>query len=87
MIENALRAAGRIPQDKLLHAVCGALLALLGLAWGPVTALLLPTALGVAKEVYDHFNPPHVADPMDLLATILGVVPVLAAYAVGVGHV
>lgn len=85
MLERFLRSAGRIPQDKLLHFAVGALLGALACPWGLAASIGLPLVLGLGKEVWDHFNPPHAADPADLLATLLGAAPVWAAYLLGGG--
>ncbi len=65
--------------DKVVHFAAGAILAGVGSALGLWGAIGLPVALGAAKEVWDHFNPPHAADPWDFVATVLGALPVLFA--------
>ena len=60
-----------IPQDKQLHLAVGVVLGLLPIGH-PVAGLLLATFAGLGKEVWDHYNPPHVPDPFDFLATVVG---------------
>lgn len=76
MIEKLLAFPARIPQDKLLHALAGALLACLfhGLPLGWNVALV--GILAVCKEAYDHAHPDHTADLWDVTATVLGALPV-----------
>lgn len=62
-----------IPLDKLVHFLVGfAAAAILGMAGHPVLGLCAAVAAGIGKEVWDHFNPPHAADALDALATIMG---------------
>lgn len=68
-----MSAAAHVPADKMLHFIGGELLMLVGfLIAGPLCGTFLCFALGLAKEVWDHYHPPHVAEPLDLLATMLG---------------
>ena len=78
-LETLLQAAGRIPQDKLLHFAAGSIFAMVGMAFGPLWSLLLVTGVGLGKEVYDAAHPMHTADPLDLMATVLGGLPVWLA--------
>ena len=62
-----------IPIDKLVHFLVGfAVCAILGMAGHPILGLCAATVAGIGKEVWDHYNPPHAADAMDALATIVG---------------
>lgn len=75
--------------DKVLHSFFGAWIALGGLCLGKAIGftatcmILAPFAAGIVKEIYDHKHPPHSADTLDILATIIGAVPVWAAYYLG----
>lgn len=76
-------AMGRIPQDKALHFVWGQVLAMAAfLAFGrDLKALalsgLITVAVAWAKEMLlDKGTPGHECSPYDLLATLLGGVPV-----------
>jgi len=62
-----------IPQDKLIHflggfGVCSALT----MRGYPMCGLEVAVVIGVGKEIWDHYHPPHVADFNDAAATILG---------------
>jgi len=59
--------------DKLLHALAGALIvALLWPLAGPV-GVFAAVAAGLAKELYDSFYPTlHTVDANDAVATVLG---------------
>lgn len=83
LLERAFTIAARIPHDKLLHFAVGVLAGALGLAGGLGGSIALPLALGVGKEIYDHWHPAHTADPVDLLATLLGALPVWGAWLLG----
>ena len=62
-----------IPIDKSHHFISGSLLfALLPPFILPLYALAVVAAVTVAKEIWDHFNPPHCAEICDALATVAG---------------
>ncbi|MBB4036540.1 hypothetical protein GGR21_002446 [Dysgonomonas hofstadii] len=67
-IENAL------PKDKLMHFCIGLLLTQLAYLW--VWLILLPVIAGLIKELYDRFVRKTGFDWWDILATVLGCVPV-----------
>lgn len=78
-----------IPHDKALHFVYGAVIAAVLLmvlrVWVPpvhaaFAALLLTTAIGALKEVYDHFWQNGTAEIEDAIATTGG------AFMVVIGH-
>lgn len=61
-------------RDKQLHIfACWSLTLTLALVLPLQAAIAWVLVAGVAKEVWDHFNPPSVADAMDLLADIVGI--------------
>ena len=62
------------PQDKLLHFIGGAGIAILfGILGYPLVGLGVAAIVGVGKEVYDYFYPKtHTADVWDFVATALG---------------
>ena len=58
--------------DKIKHFAVGAIATLAaGTLLTPETAFLVAVALGIGKEVYDHFNDGTV-DPLDFIATAAG---------------
>ena len=64
-----------IQKDKLLHFCVGLLLAQLAyLLWW---LIFLPAIVGFTKEVYDKYIRKTGFNWWDILATVLGVVPVL----------
>lgn len=65
-----------IPKDKLLHFTLGLLLALLAFVW--VWFIFLPIVVGLLNELYDKYVRKTGFNWWDLLATVSGVVPVLA---------
>ena len=79
MIERLLALLNRIPADKVAHFAGGSIVAAVGFLAGPFVSLYLVLAVGLGKELWDSFNPPHVADPWDLVATLLGGLPVWCA--------
>lgn len=94
MIEKILQALAKIPADKIAHFAGGSILAAAGLLVGHLldgafgtpdylAALgLFMTApvVGLAKETWDLWHPPHVSDGLDLLATVAGAFPVWIAF-------
>lgn len=68
-----------IPYDKLLHFVGGQALAAAGIIAFPrqlVAVTAVVSLLGVGKEVYDYYHPPHECSVYDWLATTFGAVSV-----------
>jgi len=63
-----------LAKDKKDHFLIGVTAATLLLILGisPSIVFLAVTVLGVAKEIYDHFNTLYRADTFDALATVLG---------------
>ena len=63
-----------IPHDKCLHALGGALISAGCMIFTtPVTAMLVVTIIGAAKEVWDYKHiDSHTPDIYDWVATILG---------------
>jgi hypothetical protein len=60
-------------QDKLLHFIAGAAISVaFGIAGHPALGITAAFVVGAAKEVWDHFNPPHTVDALDFFATALG---------------
>lgn len=68
------------PYDKCLHFIAGTVLALSVLFGSLAVSVLFVLAFAVGKEVADHFNPPHIADPWDSFATMIGACPVWLAW-------
>lgn len=64
-----------IPKDKLMHFCVGLLLA--QFAYLCVWLLVLPLIVGISKELYDKYVRKTGFNWWDLLATVLGVVPVI----------
>jgi VanZ family protein len=68
--------------DKVYHFCAGTLLAISGFLVGHIfhdprlNMLLFPIVIGLSKEVYDYFNPPHESSVLDFVATLAGAVPV-----------
>lgn len=61
-------------RDKQLHIFASwALTLTLALVLPLQAAIAWVLVTGVTKEVWDYFNPPSVADVMDLIADIVGV--------------
>ena len=67
--------------DKIQHFEVGMCLAMLigvptGAAWGfqvgAAAGLLTAILAGAAKEVWDHYNPPHQPSLQDAIVTALG---------------
>ena len=58
--------------DKLMHAVYGAVIYLIVLATAGSTlvALAVVTTVGIGKEIYDSKHPNHTADALDAIDTI-----------------
>jgi len=72
MIERLLRAVGQFPLDKVLHFIGGMLIAETAYFLSPAWSLILPVAIGAAKEGYDHAHPNHQADWWDFIWTVIG---------------
>lgn len=64
-----------IEKDKLMHFCVGLLLA--QLIYLSLWFVLLPVFIGIVKELYDKYVRKTGFNWWDLLATVLGVVPVL----------
>ena len=62
-------------QDKVLHFIIGLLLSQLAYIW--IWFIAFPVILGLVKELYDEYVRKTGFNWQDLLATVLGVVPVL----------
>ena len=62
------------PQDKLLHFVGGAAIAVLfGFLGHPFIGVAAAAVVGIGKELYDYQHPAnHTADLWDFIATALG---------------
>ena len=60
--------------DKLLHFIGGAVIALIGAFFsGPLAGLALAVVAGALKEIYDHLHPDgHTVELWDFLATAAG---------------
>ncbi len=59
--------------DKLLHFLVGAVITACAMLFMPRPLAMLGTAaVAISKELWDLYNPPHVADWEDVLATLLG---------------
>lgn len=71
-IENA------IEKDKLMHFCVGLLLA--QLIYLSLWFILLPPVIGIMKELFDKYVRSTGFNWWDLLATVLGVVPVLVVF-------
>lgn len=64
-----------IQKDKLMHFCAGLLLAQFAYLW--IWLLVIPVIVGIAKEIYDRYVRKTGFSWSDLLATVLGSVPVL----------
>lgn len=82
MIEKLLKLMATIPYDKALHIIYGAVIfdALHFWMIAPY-ALAAVLVIGILKEIYDKYHPPHTCDWRDALATVIGGV---IGYAAGV---
>ena len=60
--------------DKTLHIMCGYAIAMtFGAIFGIKFGLVLATAAGVLKELYDYFHPEtHSVEIADFFATVVG---------------
>lgn len=60
--------------DKILHLMAGALVAMLARLYGftPAEAIVAAAVLGLGKEVYDLKSGKGTPDPIDFAATALG---------------
>lgn len=68
------------PEDKLAHSLGGwAIAATVMLMGHPLWhAAVVVFGIGCLKELYDFFHPDkHSCDPLDLLATCAGILPVI----------
>lgn len=63
-----------IEKDKLMHFCIGLLLAQLAYLW--VWLIILPLFIGIAKELLDKYVRNTGFSWLDLLATVLGCLPV-----------
>lgn len=71
-----------VQRDKTLHLLVGVCFAAVvsflcgvgGLSQGACWCIgaASATALGIGKELWDSYHPPHVADAMDAVATTIG---------------
>ena len=64
-----------IPKDKLIHFCSGLMAAQFAYVW--IWFILLPIVIGIVKEFYDKYIRKTSFNWFDLLATVLGAVPVL----------
>lgn len=66
----------RIPEDKLLHFTCGAVIfgiSFVSLNGSCVLSLFISLILAAGKEVYDYKHPEnHTCDIFDFIATMSG---------------
>ena len=64
----------KVPQDKQMHFLTGALLfAMLNVFLFEPFCLVIVVVVGLAKEVYDHFNrDKHCVEALDAISTALG---------------
>ena len=69
--------AGKVPVDKFMHFVTGAILAFVAYFVIGYWALLLVAIVAGAKEWYDYKHPNHTADFYDWVATVLGAIVTL----------
>ena len=74
MFETVLQRLNNIPADKVAHFAAGVVLfALFVHIINPINSLLVVSAIGVGKEIYDNQNKDkHSVELLDALATILG---------------
>lgn len=82
-------------QDKVYHSFYGCWISVTALViaaglhhhfdWHHRVAAMIaaPCVAGIVKETYDAAHPDHTADKWDIFATIIGAVPVWAAYYFG----
>lgn len=70
-----LKIENMIEKDKLMHFCIGLLLAQLAYLW--IWLIALPLIVGVAKELYDKYVRKTGFNWWDLIATVLGVAPVV----------
>jgi Na+/H+-dicarboxylate symporter len=65
----------KVPKDKILHFIVGFFLSsiIYTLTKGNIiSSLSIALAAGIAKELYDHFNPKNQVDIWDAIATFAG---------------
>ena len=60
------------PIDKCLHFMAGVLIYGIGHFISPIIGLTAVTIVGIGKEIYDYYNPPHQPDILDLIYTLAG---------------
>lgn len=72
MIEKLLKLIGKLPYDKALHFIIGALVFAVSFPIFGWYALAITASVAVIKEFYDRFTPNHVSDIKDAIATLLG---------------
>ena len=68
-----------MPKDKLLHFIAGLAIALASIYLGLWASVAIVFITGLFKETWDWFNPPHTVDILDLVATVMGGIPVWVA--------
>ena len=62
-----------IPGDKANHYIYGLLIfALCYIVVGALISSIISIVIAGSKEVYDHYNPNHVASWADIVWTLLG---------------
>lgn len=71
MIQKLIKKIG---VDKLLHFLCGMIIALISLIVFKsfITAIILTTWIGAAKEIFDMRKNDNKFDVLDLIFTIVG---------------
>lgn len=67
-----------LPPDKANHFVYGAVVAALGLFFGPLPAAAMVLLVGFGKELYDLVSGRGTPDGTDALATVAGGAVVVA---------
>lgn len=72
MIEKLLKLIGKLPYDKSLHFIIGALVFAMTFPVFGWYALAIVACIAVIKEFYDRFTPNHVSDFRDAIATFAG---------------
>jgi len=70
---NPCKLIDKMPTDKRGHAICGSILFNILIAFGftIIHALILVTAAGIAKEIYDALHrDTHTPEVLDAVATV-----------------